>query len=340
MTPAGGYTYLYDDKYFAYEDGVLKAVAAGDTTLTIKDEKYGCTASAKAVIVSNLRDNIIISVPVWRAKWATEEQLKYMDDAGVDLVVAVSGIETADYKTSVKLLETAMSTWGGGTGVRVLAHSTELLSSPDFSDEKIIALCKKYSAYKAFAGFHINDEPFDMNPFGKAAGRFYTAFSGHIYDSNFLPGGCYPSYSEYYDRMCDYAALAGADSTYISFDNYPFGPVAGSVDEVSLFGNLNAERLAGLKTNTPTAFYLQAVGGFNNSYRRPDEAQLNYHVGCALAYGIKWIKYWSWFVPDYGSDPEQTTYKDYTDAIIGKDGLPTSDLYPAAQTLHSKVHTL
>jgi hypothetical protein len=44
-------------------------------------------------------------------------------------------------------------------------------------------------------------------------------------------------------------------------------------------------------------------------------------------------------VPDYGTDPENTTYNDYTDAIIGKDGKHT-DLYPIATDLHKRAHTI
>lgn len=111
------------------------------------------------------------------------------------------------------------------------------------------------------------------------------------------------------------------------------------MNEDALFGNLEACRRAGLRNGVPTAFYVQAVGGFGNSYRRPDEGQLTYHMASALAYGFKWVKYWSWFVPDYGTDPENTTYNDYTDAIIGKDGKPT-DLYPIATDLHNRAHTI
>ena len=324
------------------EDGRITALKAGDYTLTVREEKYGTEAQATLHIVGDLRDNIIISVPVWRGKWVNDEQLGYMKGAGVDMVVAVSGIETADYTVSNNMLKTALNTWSGGNGIRVLVHSTNdmLGNILDDTDRDLERLVSRFDGHPAMAGYHLIDEPYDCSPYAPIQRRLGVLDPDAITDVNFLPGGVYPSMLEYELRMDDYCKLLGEESvTYLSFDNYPFGPVAGSVDEAALFGNFEACRRAGLRNRVPTAFYVQAVGGFGNSYRRPDEGQLTYHMASALAYGFKWVKYWSWFVPDYGADPENTTYNDYTDAIIGKDGKPT-DLYPVATDLHLRAHTI
>ena len=324
------------------EDGRITALKAGDYTLTVREEKYGTEAQATLHIVGDLRDNIIISVPVWRGKWVNDEQLGYMKDAGVDMVVAVSGIETADYTVSNNMLKTALNTWSGGNGIRVLVHSTNdmLGNILDDTDRDLERLVSRFDGHPAMAGYHLIDEPYDCSPYAAIQRKLGVLDPDAITDVNFLPGGAYPSMLEYELRMDDYCKLLGEESvTYLSFDNYPFGPVEGSVDEAALFGNLEACRRAGLRNRVPTAFYVQAVGGFGNSYRRPDEGQLTYHMASALAYGFKWVKYWSWFVPDYGADPENTTYNDYTDAIIGKDGKPT-DLYPIATDLHLRAHTI
>ena len=324
------------------EDGRITALKAGDYTLTVREEKYGTEAQATLHIVGDLRDNIIISVPVWRGKWVNDEQLGYMKDAGVDMVVAVSGIETADYTVSNNMLKTALNTWSGGNGIRVLVHSTNdmLGNILDDTDRDLERLVSRFDGHPAMAGYHLIDEPYDCSPYAAIQRKLGVLDPDAITDVNFLPGGAYPSMLEYELRMDDYCKLLGEESvTYLSFDNYPFGPVEGSVDEAALFGNLEACRRAGLRNRVPTAFYVQAVGGFGNSYRRPDEGQLTYHMASALAYGFKWVKYWSWFVPDYGTDPENTTYNDYTDAIIGKDGKPT-DLYPIATDLHLRAHTI
>ena len=324
------------------EDGTITALKAGDYTLTVREEKYGTEATATLRVVGNLQDNIIISVPVWRGKWVNDEQFGYMQDAGVDLVVAVGGVETADYTVSNAMLRTALGTWSEGTGIRVMVHSTNdmVWNILGASDKQLSRIVSRFDGHPALAGYHIMDEPYDCSPYALVQRRLGVLDPDAITDVNFLPGGVYPSMLDYELRMDDYCKLLGEESVaYLSFDNYPFGPSPYTVNENDLFGNFEACRRAGLANGIPTAFYVQAVGGFNNSYRRPDEAQLTYHMSAALAYGFKWIKYWSWFVPDYGTDPENTTYNDYTDAIIGKDGNPT-DLYPVAKELHSRIHTV
>ncbi len=324
------------------EDGTITALKAGDYTLTVREEKYGTEATATLRIVGNLQDNIIISVPIWRGKWVNDEHFGYMKDAGVDMVVAVSGIETNNFNVSNAMLNTALNTWSNGNGIRVLVHSTEAMLENilNDSDRSLERLVSRFEDFPAMAGYHLIDEPYDCSPYAPVQRKLGILDPDAITDVNFLPGGAYPSMLEYELRMDDYCKLLGEESvTYLSFDNYPFGPAAGSVDEAQLFGNFEACRKAGLRNGVPTAFYIQAVGGFGNSYRRPDEGQLTYHMASALAYGFKWIKYWSWFVPDYGADPENTTYNDYTDAIIGKDGQPT-DLYPVAKDLHLRAHTI
>lgn len=321
-------------------DGTVTAAKAGDFTINVREEIYGTSAQAKLVIVGDITDNIIVSVPVWRGKWVNEEQFGYMRDAGVDMVVAVSGVETKDWSVSMNMCQLAPSTWHDGRGLFVLAHSTDDMLSNILSmqERDIKKIVKKFDGKVAFAGYHIIDEPYDCNPYTTVQRELGKLDPLALTDVNFLPGGAYSSMLDYEHRMDDYCRLLGTESNaYLSFDNYPFGPNEGTVNEKDLFGNFEAVRRAGLNTRTRTAFYLQAVGGFGNSYRRPNEASLTYHTASALAYGFKWIKYWSWFVPDYGN-PEET-YKDYTDAIIGKDGKPT-DLYPVACDLHTRVHAI
>lgn len=321
-------------------DGTVTAAKAGDFTLTVREERYGTTATAQLVVVGDITQNIMVSVPVWRGQWVNEEQFGYMRDAGVDMVVAVSGVENQTWDVSMNMLDVALTTWHDGRGLFVLAHSTadmleHVLTANDKELDRLVA---RFAGKPAFAGYHIIDEPYACNPYTVVQKKLGVLDPLALTDVNFLPGGSYPSMMDYQHRLDDYCRLLGTESNaYLSFDNYPFAAGEGSVNEVALFGNFEAVRKAGLDTRTRTAFYVQAVGGFNNAYRRPDEATLTYHTASALAYGFKWIKYWSWFVPDYGN-PEET-YNDYTDAIIGKDGKPT-DLYPVACDLHTRVHTI
>ncbi len=285
-----------------------------------------------------LLDNIMISVPIWRDKWVNEKHFNLLLDAEVDMVVAVSGIENETFDTSRHMIEVAHKTKRDDSMIKVLVHANlmtdEILK---YSEEEIESLFKEFKGDKAVGGYHLIDEPFNPNPFARIE-RVLKAYDPEkIVDLNFFPGLVYGSYDEFFGRLDDYLKLVGDKASYLSFDNYPFANGTGTVDESQLFGNFEAIRKAGLINDVPTAFYLQAVGGFNNSYRKPDEGTLRYHTSSALAYGFKWIKYWSWFVPDYGN-PEET-YSDYSDAIIGKDGEPT-EMYYVVSEMHKEIHTV
>ncbi len=288
--------------------------------------------------VKSWGDNILVSIPVWRVQWAEPEYMKLLQDAGVDFVVTVSGIQTATFDTSDKLIEAARAVWPEGeTGIRVMVHNTQMgdrwLSMNETQVEKLM---KKYIGNDAVAGYHIWDEPFNPSDYTGLEKIIKGLDPDKIADVNFLPGMVYGTYTEYEGRIDDYAKLLGDKASFLSFDNYPFAD--GYVDETALFGNFNAFRKASLANDVPTAFYLQAVGSTTYGYQeQPGEGQLYYHTGAALAYGFKWIKYWSWYVPDYG-DPA-ATYNDYTDAIMGKDGKPT-EMYEVAKKMHAEVHAI
>lgn len=286
----------------------------------------------------DLLDNILISVPIWRDKWVNEEHFNLLLDADVDMVVAVTGVENETFDTSRHMLQVAAETKRADKMLQVLVHSNVMASGIlQYSEEEIESLLSEFRDHEALGGYHIVDEPYDAIPFVRIERFIKSLDSSKIADINFLPGLAYGSYEEFSGRVDDYLTLLGGSASYLSFDNYPFPNGKGAVSEMDLFGNFEVIRKAGLKHGVPTAFYLQAVGGFGNSYRRPDEGTLRYHASSALAYGFKWIKYWSWFVPDYG-DPE-ATYDDYTDAIIGKDGKPT-EMYDVVSKMHKEIHTV
>ncbi len=310
-------------------------VAPEETTVPAETEPE--TAAPEAV--RSWGDNILISVPVWREQWATSEHMKLLQDAGVDFVVTVSGVQTATFSTSDKLIEAARSVWvDGKPGIRVMVHNTTMGEGLLGKNEAYVKrMLEKYFDDEAVIGYHVWDEPFNPTALTPVERMIKGLDPDRIADINFLPGMVYGTYPEYEGRVDDYAKIMGDLASYISFDNYPFAP-SGQVDETALFGNFEVFRRVSLDNDVPSAFYLQAVGSPNvYGYMRATEGSLYYHTGAALAYGFKWIKYWSWYVPDYG-DPA-ATYKDYTDSIMGKDGKPT-EMYDVAKALHAEVHAI
>ena len=253
-------------------------------------------------------DNILISVPIWRDKWVNEKHFNLLLDAEVDLVVAVTGVENETFDTSRHMLAMASKTKrSDGRMIKVLVHSRAMTDEIlDYTEEEIQEMLSEFKGHEALGGYHIVDEPYNVQPFTRVEKIIKNYDPERIADINFLPGMAYGSYKNFYGVVDDYLKVMGDDASYLSFDNYPFPQGEGAVNESDLFGNFEAIRKAGLENDVPTAFYLQAVGGFNNSYRKPDEGTLRYHTSAALAYGFKWLKYWSWFVPDYGTDPAVT----------------------------------
>lgn len=284
--------------------------------------------------------NILISVPIWRSAWANTESFKLLQDAGIDFAVAVSGRETGTLDTSRLMIAAAKSVWPEGkTGIRVMIHSTEFFNFTNQTKAQMAAVLNEFKNDPAVIGFHVIDEPYDANPYAYVERTLKGLYPAAIADINFLPGMAYGNYNEFQGRMDDYLKLVGmGNSSYLSLDNYPFPLTEGTVDEGSLFGNFETLRKVGMANGVPTAFYLLSVGSTTYQYRRPSEGVMRYHASAALAYGMKWIKYWSWYVPDYGEDYLQT-YNDYTDAIMGKDGQPT-EMYEVAKAMHAKIHAV
>ncbi len=282
-------------------------------------------------------DNILITVPVWGNDRAiTKEQFMRLRDADIDGVMAV-GHDNSVVRTN-RMLEVAQSLWDPARrrNLRVFVHSYNYGITPSSSDEDVIAHAEAFRGRQAFMGYHLEDEPYNPMPYVRLERLLREHDPDSIADINFLPASLYSSYDEHYAYMSDYVKMVGDKKSYLSFDNYPFGGEAGSVNEEALFGNFENVRRAGLDNDIPTAFYLQAVGAGDNGFRRPDEGVLRYHIASALSYGFKWIKYFSWFVPGATGTGEADQFKD---AIMDHEDEKT-ELYDAAAALNREVHAV
>ena len=321
------------------EDGKVTAKQAGDTEIVIEETSTGNTVKCRVVVAdrSDGPDNILITVPMWANDDAiTEEQFIWLRDADIDAIMAVGHNNSKEH--TQRMLDIAQSIWDTGRerNLGVFVHSYLYSVVPSATDERIIEHAKDYRNTLAFMGYHIEDEPWDPIPYARIERLLKENDPDSIADINFLPGSVYGTYEEYYQRLSDYAKTVGDKKSYLSFDNYPFGPNAGTVSEEALFGNFEAVRRAGLENDVPTAFYLQAVGSANYAYRRPGEGELRYHIASALSYGFKWIKYFSWYVPGATgtSEPDQ-----FMDGIMDHNAQKT-ELYDVAATLNKEVHNV
>ncbi len=337
----GGYIFEFtseDDSVVDIDsDGQLRALKEGNTNIRVTEKTTGLSEKCAVKVYDKEYDNILITVPVWgNENVITEEQFRMLRDADVNGVVAV-GHDMQQYLTD-RMLETAKTIWDDDRdwNLGVFIHSYTQGITPASSEREIREYAEYYRNTPALMGYHIEDEPFNAIPYAEIERILRQNDPSSIADINFLPGQAYKNYNEYYGKLSDYAKLVGEYRSYLSFDNYPFGVQPGSVDEYALFGNFEAVRRAGLDNNTPTAFYLQAVGSDHFGYRRPDEGVLRYHIASAMAYGFKWIKYYSWYVPGASGTNEGSMY---FDAVMDHDGEKT-ELYDVAAKLNKEVHNV
>ncbi len=317
--------------------GNIKALKDGDTTVKVRNKVTGDECSCKIKVLKEKDKNILITVPVWgNSKAITEEQFKMLRDADIDIAMAVG--HDLSQELTLKMLDTARKIWTDESerNLRVMIHSYIQGITPASTDEEILEYVEKYRNTPALAGYHIEDEPFDPNPYARIERLLKENDPDSIADINFLPGLVYISYDEFMNRLSDYCKLVGEYTSYLSYDNYPFGLAKGSVDELGLFGNYESLRKVSLENNVPTTVYIQGVGTEKFGYRRPDENQLRYHIASAMAYGFKSIKYYSWFVPGADGTGESDLY---TNAIMDKDCNKT-DLYDSAAKLNKQIHNV
>ncbi len=314
-------------------DGALTAITPGKATVTATSTD-GHIATCTVKVMVRPEENIRITVPVWgNVDAVTEEQFRWLRDADIDSVMVV-GANTVELDR--RMLAIARDLWDDTRTRNLQVYHGSYLYGIDLtaSDEAVIEHVRRFRYTPALSGYHVIDEPFDPNPYARIL-RLVAEHDPHAPgDLNFLPGICYGSYEAYYERLVSFAQELRDMERTLSFDNYPFTPTSGSVDEHGLFGNFETLRRAGLDTDSRTAFYVQAVGSEKYGYRRPTEGVLRYHIAAALAYGFKWIKYYAWYVPG-ASGTEEPTW--YTPAIMDHNAQKT-DLYDVAATLNREVH--
>lgn len=180
-------------------------------------------------------------------------------EADVDIAMAVG--HDMKQELTLKMLETAKELWDDKLdhNLSVMIHSYTQGITPASTDSEILEYVLKYRNLPAFAGYHIEDEPFDPNPYARIERILKMNDPDSIADINFLPGPVYSSFDDYFNRLSDYCKLVGEYSSYLSFDNYPFGLTKGSVDETNLFGNYDCLRKAGIENNVPTTVYIQGL---------------------------------------------------------------------------------
>ncbi len=280
------------------------------------------------------RKNILLNaylIPMYDEEMR-RRQMKYCADAHIDLL---SSVYPARYNFWHKPVHTpewykqAMRE-AAEYGLILQTREIRLQECLEKTDDEILALAHEYKDIPGFGGFYVVDEPINPSLYAHTENLLRSVCPDTLVNVNCHPRGVYGDY--YLRQLTDYGSLLTFNGT-LSLDVYCFSP-GGGVDEQYLFSNYEDLHRAALMTGHDTAVYVQSIGmPHQYGYRRPSPADLRYNMMSALAYGIKEIKFFCWGTPI----PEEGG--NYTEGIIGSDGLPT-DLYEPVCAINAYVHAI
>lgn len=303
------------DNVFTVENGQITAVGGGCALLRAANPYTGREASMIVRVIDPAHDETcIIGAPIWSYTFMNETQMKYLAEAGFNAVFMSHAPDDA----IISFLEMAQP-----YGITVYPYlATPTTSELEMSDKVIKRRADTFGKYPAFGGFNLRDEPSaNFDDYARIAQFIYDLDPSLSAMINFLPDASRRTLFNYASRLHD-DCFGGV----LSFDNYIFGPAAGSVSETWLFRNFELYRQAGIANRCRTAFYLQSIGSGKYGYRRPDEGTMFYHAMVSLAYGCTMMRYFSYVTPNL---------EEYTTGVIDMDGSPT-DLYPVTQALNRR----
>ncbi len=279
-----------------------------------------------------MSENITLSV-YWppTKDYVNDEQYKYLADAGINYILG-AGEETLHTPEIQKKMLALCEKYGMGMTLHDGSFGPELIGK---SEGEIVAQVRKYKDIPACKGFYLQDEPFNPNVYTEAAKAIKKAYPDASLHLNFLPCFSYDTEARYMDQMNDWCALCRANGfsvDHLTYDLYPFGFGEGNMNREGFLKNLRLCHTVGNYNNVKTGIYLQSVS-LLDGYPTPTEDALRYEINLALAYGAKWLSYFTWFTP-VNRGVEQ-----FSDGIMTDKGEP-SPLYPAIKRLNRYVLTV
>ncbi|QNK60264.1 immunoglobulin-like domain-containing protein [Paenibacillus sp. PAMC21692] len=268
----------------------------------------------------------------WPPTWehTNLEQYQAIRDAHVDVVQNVLGSGLDTEEKNMKILELAEK-----TDLKVNVADPRIRGT----DADIAQVVATYKDYWGAGGYYIRDEP----------GMGELAREAHIYREvlkhddqknpyvNLLPNIYGGTYEKDYVRA--WMEAVGKDDAgqsnlrYLMYDHYPFR--TNSFDN-SYYDTMNLYRQVGLDYGVKTGAYLQSIGfgssaqSLNN--RRPNSRELAFSAYSYLAYGFKYVTWFTYWTPS-----ERSEF--FTNAIIDPSGNKT-DLYEPFQRINGQMSQL
>lgn len=244
-----------------------------------------------------MKENNITITIYWppTENYINDEQYSYLAEAGINYVLG-AGEETLHTPQNQQKMLSLCEKYGLEMTLNDGTFGPSLLSA---SEGEIAKRVGKYSSHPALGGYYLQDEPINPNVYIKAARAIKKADPERVLHLNFFPYVAYPDKATYEKQMRDWCLLChanGFEVDYLTYDLYPFGFDEGSMNREAFFENLDICRRVGLDHGVKTGIYLQSVG-LIGGYPAPDERRLEYEINLSLAYGFKWLSYFTWFTP-------------------------------------------
>ncbi|UVI33097.1 immunoglobulin-like domain-containing protein [Paenibacillus spongiae] len=266
--------------------------------------------------------------PTW--EYTNLEQYQWIKDAHVDVVQNVLGSGLDTEERNMTMLDYAEQ-----VGLKVNVADPRIRGNED----QIKEVVETYKDYWATGGYYIRDEPGIFEIANEA--RIYKEVLKHDASKNPYVNLFPNIYGDLYesDYVRAWVNAVGKDGAgepnlkYLSYDNYPF--LKDTFDN-NYYDMADIIRRVGLENGIKTASYLQSIG-FGSSpenmhHRRPSAQDLSFSAYSYLAYGFKYLTWFTYWTPTNRGE-------EFTNAIIDPSGRKT-DLYEPFQRLNGEVKQL
>ncbi len=275
------------------------------------------------------KDNLTLTV-YWppTKDYVNDTQYRYLAEAGINHVLG-AGEETLHTPDIQKKMLGLCEKYGMTMTLHDGDFGPALLGK---SEGEIAACVRKYKDEPACDGFYLQDEPFNPNIYTDAACAIKKVWADASLHLNFLPRFSYDSDAAYVNQMNDWCAVCranGFDVDFLTYDFYPFGFGEGNMNREGFYKNLSLCHKVARHNGVRAGIYLQSVS-LLDGYPTPGENELRYEINLALAYGFKWLSYFTWFTP-INRPGEQ-----FADGIMTEHGEPTP-LYETVKKLNRQV---
>ncbi|MBM7783978.1 hypothetical protein [Tenggerimyces flavus] len=255
----------------------------------------------------------------WPPPRRQSTQARYDEIADAGFTLVLGGNDVVQKNASQKILPFAQA-----AGLRVLPvddRINQCVPKPGFEND-LRAVLEEYSAFPAFAGFRIDDEPVptEYPRYRMITDVLAAAAPDKLSHFNLVPAYDPAADLRYREFISRY--VEQVDPTFVSFDHYPL--LKDGTTRPTFFANHQRIREAGLAAGLPTWVYIQSVD--HGIMKRPTFAELAWQINMGLAYGCKGIQYFTYWTP---GDADFV----FGEALIKKDGCQ-SQVYVDARTIN------